>query len=114
MMPSATLTLQREWQNDAVAIAYLKERGYVLTRRWEWIKPKGHAPTKKELRAIDYMFQEWDFGGIALMTASETPMAEAAPMRDKPPVPPFGYVLSHYDDEIEKWIFMRNPIAWSC
>jgi hypothetical protein len=23
-------------------------------------------------------------------------------------------VISHYDDEIGKWIFVQVPIAWSC
>ena len=63
-MPQATDQLREEWADDAVAMDYLKAAGYRLTRRWTWIVPPNHLPTEKELRAVDYLFQEWDFGGI--------------------------------------------------
>jgi hypothetical protein len=64
-MPQATDEQRARWPGwDAEAIKFLEDAGYKLTRDWEWIKPVGHTPTERELDAIDYMCNEWDFGGI--------------------------------------------------
>jgi hypothetical protein len=65
-MPQATDEQRREWNGpgDETALAYLKEAGYTLTRRWTWLPPRGHTPTMKECSAIDYLAAEWDFGGM--------------------------------------------------
>jgi len=62
-MPQATPELREEWEDDQVAMKYLRDNGYKLLKNWWWLAPD-REPTGKELRAIDYMFQEWDFGGF--------------------------------------------------
>lgn len=64
-MPSATDELRDAFPGGAdEAIEVLSAAGYKLTRAWTWIPPRDHDPTKRELDAIEYLFQEWDFGGI--------------------------------------------------
>lgn len=65
-MPSATDELRREWWPDGEggdhkATDFLRSRGFVLTPAWEWFRRE--EPTEEESRAIDFMFQEWDYGG---------------------------------------------------
>ena len=64
-MPQTTPERAARWPGmDQQAIGYLRSRGYVLRRDWYWTKPTpDHQPTEKELDAIDYLFEEWDFGG---------------------------------------------------
>lgn len=65
-MPTATEALRAEWGiSDRKAIEHLERRGFVLTAKWQWMKPPQlkHI-TKKDLRAIDFLAQEWDFGGL--------------------------------------------------
>jgi hypothetical protein len=65
-MPQATEELRREWGiADSRAIKFLNDRGYKLTRDFRWQKPHPNMkPTAKELRAIEFLIQEWDFGGF--------------------------------------------------
>jgi hypothetical protein len=59
--------LNREWNgpDDATAINFLRKQGYRRTRGWHWRLPKpDHVPTEKELRAIQFLIEEWDWGGI--------------------------------------------------
>lgn len=68
-MPQASPELRAEWIDDETAIKFLVARGYQLTRKWQWKSPKDAAgnkvsPTAIELRAIRYLFDEWDFDGI--------------------------------------------------
>ncbi len=52
--------------DDAIPIAFLKSRGYTLTKHWFWILPKpDHHVTDKESLCINFLIDEWDFGGIA-------------------------------------------------
>ena len=66
-MPQATDELREEWDgpDDQKAMGFLRDAGYVLNRDWTWSSPEGREPTEKEWSAIDFMFQEWDFGGWA-------------------------------------------------
>ncbi len=64
-MPQATPELQKEWETDQKAIAYLEERGYKLTREWAWQTTKDLTFTPKDNRAMWYLITEWDFGGLA-------------------------------------------------
>jgi len=68
-MPQATAELSKEWDGpmEDVALAYLKKRGYRLTRGWEWVPPNGIAVSTKDFSAITFLVQEWDFGGIIEM-----------------------------------------------
>jgi len=47
------------------AMSWLTDRGYKMTQTYGWIKPSpDYEPTKDEYFAIDFLFFEWDFGGI--------------------------------------------------
>lgn len=76
-MPQASEELRREWMasdadSDAVACRYLEAQGYRQTREWQWIKPKpDHVITEKEGRALQFLFEEWDYGGV--VTAPDGP-----------------------------------------
>lgn len=65
-MPQATDELAAEWPGmDEEAINYLQAQGYKLTRRYEWKPPTPeHEPTDREVSAIVYLMDEWDFGGL--------------------------------------------------
>ncbi len=57
--------LQEEWgMLETKAMNYLEAQGYTLTKEWEWIAPDRY-PTEKEARAVLFLIQEWDFGGVA-------------------------------------------------
>ena len=69
-MPQAIDELRREWwpADDPTgidtAIGYLRARGYTLSvHEGGWSGP-GREPTDKEQRAIRYLMDEWDFGGL--------------------------------------------------
>lgn len=69
-MPSTTPERLRRWGGEGgvgedKAIRYLRRRGYVLTRTWFWIPPYDHEPTYKELDAMRFLIEEWDFGGFS-------------------------------------------------
>lgn len=66
-MPQATEELRAEWGiDDGPVIKWLQDRGWQYTQNWEWIKPSlDYKPTGKEIRAIEFLFQEWDWGGLA-------------------------------------------------
>lgn len=66
-MPQASDEQHAEWNGpgDATAIKYLEDAGYDLTRSWCWIKPSTkHIPTEKEISAVRFLIDEWDFGPI--------------------------------------------------
>lgn len=64
-MPEASSELREEWGiMDSIAIQYLEGNGYVLTSDWTWVTPPNHVPTSKECRAIQFLIDEWDFGGF--------------------------------------------------
>lgn len=53
-----------QW-DDREAITYLEGRGYKLLRSWDWRKPSpDFVPSAVDRNAIDYLFREWDFGGL--------------------------------------------------
>lgn len=70
-MPSATPELQAKWPGmDREAMQFLEAAGYTLTPGWEWIKPNpGHPPTEREISAMQYLIDEWDFGGMVAAPA---------------------------------------------
>jgi hypothetical protein len=69
-MPQATEALTKKWGGaqgigEDKAMGYLQSRGFVLTKGWEWKKPrKNYQLTDDEVEAICFLIQEWDFGGI--------------------------------------------------
>jgi len=63
-VPQSSKELRDEWEADDHAVYYLEGRGFNLTRRWTWRAPEGREPTEIEWRAIQYLIEEWDFGGL--------------------------------------------------
>ena len=63
-MPSAIQELRDEFGVDCgPVISFLEAAGYELRDDGYW-KGLDRKPTEKELRAVNFLFQEWDFGGI--------------------------------------------------
>jgi hypothetical protein len=65
MMPQATDELRAEWDgpSDQKAIKFLLDAGYKLTPQWTWMhKDSNHKRTIKELSAVTFMMDEWDYG----------------------------------------------------
>lgn len=54
------------WEDDALAIEYLRGCGYRLTNRYNWLIPEGKISSKEEYRAEEYLKFEWDFGCFIL------------------------------------------------
>jgi hypothetical protein len=65
-MPQTTSERAARWPGkDAQAISFLEGRGWTLTRDWNWRMPKGVTkPTGREVDAVQYLIEEWDFGRI--------------------------------------------------
>ena len=69
-MPQATDELRAEWRHgdedggERLAIRFLTEAGYMLRDDWQW-RPPARPPTQRELSAIDYLIDEWDYGPVA-------------------------------------------------
>lgn len=63
MSPQASDELARKWlgPHDKVAMDYLDACGFVLTSDWEWARET--PPNKEEASAIQFMVEEWDYGG---------------------------------------------------
>ena len=62
-MPQASAALQKEWgTEESKAVQYLLKRGWRSTPSYTWMPPKSHQITPKELRAIRFLFEEWDWG----------------------------------------------------
>lgn len=55
----------RDGIGEEKAMDYLESRGFRLTRQWHWIKPDGHIMTDDDWGAINFLIDEWDFGGLA-------------------------------------------------
>lgn len=63
-MPQASEELRAKWHgpDDRYVLGYLDGRGYTLTKDWNWIAPPGVTPTVRDLSAIAFMTNEWDYG----------------------------------------------------
>jgi hypothetical protein len=62
-MPQGPEHLHEKWQSDEKAMRFLQDRGYTITRGFEWKRPNVyHQPTEEEMEAMDYLVLEWDFG----------------------------------------------------
>jgi hypothetical protein len=74
-MPSAAPELQAKWPGgDAEALGVLAAVGYKNNPDWTWTRPKpGHEPTERELSAICYMIDEWDYGGLRNLDSEPCP-----------------------------------------
>ena len=47
------------------AVKFLKGSGFRLTTGFSWLKPHpNYVPTPQETRAVRWLIEEWDFGGI--------------------------------------------------
>lgn len=66
MSPQAPDDMRARWPGwDAEAIAFLEQRGWKRVRNWQWAPPTaGYIPSPREIDALDYLFLEWDWGGV--------------------------------------------------
>jgi hypothetical protein len=68
--PIDDLRNYRRWSQRGSAgydepMRFLERQGYVLTKDWEWRKPSpSHVITTEEADAIQFLTDEWDFGGV--------------------------------------------------
>lgn len=67
-MPSTSDERAARWPGmDTQATEYLEGRGYILSRdgKWEWSMPEdATAPSARDVDAVLYLIEEWDFGGL--------------------------------------------------
>lgn len=58
-----TTELMREWDgpSDAKAVAYLRERGFLLLPGALWSKPYDLKVANKDLRAMLFLHEQWDY-----------------------------------------------------
>lgn len=69
---------------------YLHDRGWTITKAWEWIKPTpDHVVTHDEAFCIGFLIDEWDYGGLA-PNQPLTPM----PMPTVATVSPWVWVIA--------------------
>lgn len=53
---------------------WLEARGYVLLSSFYWTHPTRSNPTPEEWEAIDYLIDEWDYGGFIEFAQLNPPM----------------------------------------
>lgn len=45
-------------------MTYLEDSGYVLRPDWQWELLEDRRPTPDEIDCLDFLCDEWDFGGL--------------------------------------------------
>lgn len=56
--------LVEEWgSSEKRAVTYLVNRGYKLTKSYNWIHPNNIDLSEKDIRAMSFLIYEWDYGG---------------------------------------------------
>lgn len=63
-MPQARPELQAKFADDSEALELLEGAGFVLLPDFNWRAPAGRKPCLEELDAIEYLIEEWDYGGV--------------------------------------------------
>jgi hypothetical protein len=72
-MPTASDELRAEFldengrHSDKAAIQHLESRNFKRVNSWWWKPPDNHIFTKRDLDAVNYLVDEWDWGGLAEM-----------------------------------------------
>lgn len=70
-MPNTTPERRARWgatagEAEGNATCFLVAQGYKLRKDWSWDPPSPtHQPTEREIDAVVYMVEDWDYGGIA-------------------------------------------------
>ena len=50
---------------DRAALCFLRSRGFELTTKWTWVKPRPvYWLDELEVEAIAYLRHQWKFGGL--------------------------------------------------
>lgn len=62
-MPQSTPERRKKWVDDQKAMNFLRYWGYTLRDDWTWKAPD-RRPTTVELDAVQFLVEEYDFGGI--------------------------------------------------
>lgn len=64
-MPQTTPERAARWPGgDSEAIKHLQAAGFTLNRDWTWTKPPDYQSTDRDIDAVVYLIEEWDFDGI--------------------------------------------------
>jgi hypothetical protein len=64
-MPQTSPERAARWPGgDEEAIAFLLAGGWRLGRDWCWRRDDWREPTEREVDAVRYLIEEWDFDGI--------------------------------------------------
>ena len=73
-MPQATEELRKRWNgpSDHDALDHLLERGYCLTDDFQWAVPARITPSEDDVSAVQFLQQEWDYGGFVYTTRSRS------------------------------------------
>lgn len=51
--------------DDNGPLIFLESRGYILRKGWLWEKPvSAHTINDEEYNCLQFLIEEWDFGGI--------------------------------------------------
>ena len=61
-MPSGPPELHEKWGDDGVALRYLEERNFQVSRGGIIHGPLTREGTEEERSAIEYLCAEWDYG----------------------------------------------------
>ena len=70
-MPQASEELRRKWGGEQgvgedKAVTFLDRHGFHMTSRFEWCRDR--PPTPEEAEAIQFLVEEWDWGGYQPVT----------------------------------------------
>lgn len=68
-MPQASDEDRAKWGGhqgvgEDKAMEHLEGRGYKLLRSWNWRPPLGMAMSQDDSEAMQFLIDEWDFGGL--------------------------------------------------
>lgn len=66
-MPQASDELRAKWPGgDSEACRYLEGRGYKLRSDWQWDVTDVTDELERDVSAIQYLIDEWDYGGLVV------------------------------------------------
>lgn len=82
-MPQSSDRMRAYWgsADDGPAMKHLEERGFKLLGDWTWQAPEDHIYSARDLNAVRFLMEEWDFGGIS---KGQSPIAAEVTIRSDP------------------------------
>ena len=61
-MPSASRDYG--FEDDGQACDLLRAEGFIQTRDYDHYHPEGKKPSQRAIDALNYLFEEWDYGTL--------------------------------------------------